>query len=94
MAKRKGFTSDQLGSIFTEAVRQGWTPDEKRKSGHAYITCPHPECHHREVFSRTCNAAMHKLQNKISAMRKHGFVWQGRGGEHVAPLFGRREETV
>jgi hypothetical protein len=38
---------------------------------------------------------LHEMNNKVALLRRHGFMWQGRGGEHVAKKIGdQRKATV
>ena len=86
--RRARFASDLVGQIYREGIRQNWKPEEGRNSGHYYLYCPHPKCHFRKTFSLTENGSSHKAKNSIAEMRRHGFVWQGRGGQHVAEFLG------
>lgn len=81
---KRAFSSDMYRNVYKEAVRQGWVPQHKGRSPHAYLLCPHPGCHYRQAFSTTGRSHKCEFQNHIAGMRKHGFVWQGRGGEHTA----------
>lgn len=93
MGMKRGFTSDILRSIYKEATRQGWRPEYGKGSNHAYVVCPHPECHYREAFSLSGRGLPKETGRKLSAMRRHGFVWKGRGGDHTAdPLGGMKEK--
>lgn len=83
MAKR-GFTSDMLRQLYEEGVKQGWRPEDNRKSGHAYLYCP--RCPYREAFSKSGRGFPPEIGRKVTAMRRHGLVWKGRGGEHTASL--------
>mgnify|MGYP001566569201 CR=1 FL=1 len=84
----QGFRSDILRDLYNAALKQGWRPDESRKSGHFYAHCP--QCPYREAFSRTGRGYNHEAHAKINSLRKHGFVWKGKGGEHTAPLPGNQ----
>lgn len=71
-----------LRQLYTEAIRQGWRPEERRKSGHLYVYCP--VCPYREAFSLTGKGCRHETKTKVRDMRQHGLVWRGRGGVHIA----------
>lgn len=83
----RAFTSDRYRDIYKEAIRQGWIPVERRKSGHKYLVCPHPDCNFREIFSTTGRGQYRELRNTVTALRRHGFLWEGRGGKHIAEPF-------
>lgn len=76
------FRSDILRDVFQEGVRQGFRPSHRRGASHSYLECP--VCGYREAFSVTGRMRQHELHNKLTALRRHGFRWQGRGGEHTA----------
>jgi hypothetical protein len=76
------FRSDQLRAIYREAIEQRFTSGF-HGSQHVFVECPQPECEHREILTTTGRAYEHELKKKICRLRKHGFVWKGRGGQHV-----------
>jgi phage gp16-like protein len=45
------------------------------------------------VFSGSDQYAVHKLHNTVAELRRHGFVWQGRGGKHTAERLNRKHST-
>lgn len=93
----RGFRSDMLRSIYEAAVKQGWTPGVDGRSGHKYLHCPHGGCAYRESFTITGRCRPPERSAKLRDMRGHGFMWQGRGGKHTAPLLNRaadKKETT
>lgn len=90
----KGFSSDMLRNLYDAAVAQGWRPERQAKSGHAHVYCPTPGCHFRESFSLSGRGRPHEVAAKVNAMRKHGLIWKGRGGEHTAERLGPGERVT
>lgn len=91
----RGFRSDQAKVLYDEAIRQGWwPPKDKGKSGHFFLRCPARRCAFEVPFSTTGKYNPRELKNQIAIMRRHGMVWQGRGGEHVAPRLNHRVRAL
>lgn len=79
-----GFTSDQLAALFREARRQGFIELPLSKNGHAYLRCR--RCPVRFSFTTTGNGSGRVFQNQVADLRRHGLLWQGRGGTHRADI--------
>jgi hypothetical protein len=87
---RRGFRSDQVAAVYDEALRQRWQiPDFQPGSGHMFLRCPKRGCSFLVAFSTTGRYHHHELNNQVALMRRHGFVWRGRGGQHAAPKLNR-----
>lgn len=79
MSRPSGIRSDFLREIVKTATQQGF---ELEKGGkHPALVCP--VCGHREVITATGKQNFHESRSKASRLRRHGLVWQGRGGKHV-----------
>lgn len=87
---RPRFRSKVLSEVYEEAIRQKFKPSYQQGSGHFCLTCPARGCGYTHTLSTTMgDAYKQKTLNLITEMRRHGFVWQGRGGEHTAPRLHR-----
>jgi hypothetical protein len=72
--------SDLLRAVVAEAVKQSFELDWS--GNHPALICP--VCKHREVITATGKQSFHESRNKVCRLRRHGLMWKGRGGEHVA----------
>lgn len=72
--------SDFLRSIVKAAIEQGFTLEWGGK--HPALICP--VCGHPEIITTTGKQAFHESRNKACRLRRHGLLWKGRGGQHVA----------
>ena len=83
----RGIRSGTIARIYAEGIRQGFEHGIHRGSSHYFLRCKEPGCDFMQALSATQrDGDRRKVQNIITQMRRHGFVWQGRGGEHTAPL--------
>lgn len=71
--------SDRLRQIVSAAVDQGFTVEHGTR--HPALICP--VCGHHEIITTSGRQLHHEIRNKISRLRRHGLVFEGRGGEHV-----------
>lgn len=84
------FRSKTLKEVYREAIRQGFTPLEQNGEGHFCLRCPAKGCGYTHTFSGSMtDTHRQKALNAIAVMRRHGFIWKGRGGEHTAPRLHR-----
>ena len=84
------FRSKTLGEVYKEAIRQGFIPLEQNGEGHLRLRCPARGCGYTHTLSGSMtDAHKQKALNTIAVMRRHGFVWKGRGGQHTAPRLHR-----
>lgn len=91
---RRSFRSDQARDLYNEAVKQGWRPLAIGGGGHASVSCPRRGCAFQVVFSTSGKYWPRELNNQITLMRRHGLVWQGRGGAHTADKFNRKASVA
>lgn len=80
MSPGRGFRSDFLRDLVKAAVSQKFEFDNGGR--HPALVCP--VCGHREVITKTGRQTFHESRNKAARLRRHGLLWEGRGGEHVA----------
>lgn len=78
------FRSDYLQKIFNAAVKQNFEPGNLPGSTHVYLRCL--QCGHREIFTTTGRGRLHETKKKINVLRRHGLIFDQRGGGHAAPL--------
>jgi hypothetical protein len=71
--------SDFLRDLVKTAVKQDFLFDPGGK--HPVLVCP--VCGHRETITATGKQKFHESRNKAARLRRHGLIWQGRGGKHV-----------
>lgn len=83
------FRSTDMRKLYKEAVAQGFRPIHGPRAPHVYLLCPHPDCHYRQTLSTTDTGVVRNLKNYIADLRRHGLIWQGRGGKHTAPVLNR-----
>jgi hypothetical protein len=67
-----------LRRLITAAVRQGWQSSTGGK--HPMVICP--VCKHEEIYTKSGRQHEHEIKKKIARMRKHGVIFDGRGGIH------------
>lgn len=67
--------SDRLRKLITAAVDQNWGHEIGGK--HPVIICP--TCGHREIYTATGRQHVHEIKKKISRLRRHGVIFEGRG---------------
>jgi hypothetical protein len=91
---RRSFRSDQARDLYNEAVRQRWRPLSFGGSGHLFIGCPRKGCCFQVAFSTSGLYRPRELNNQICLMRRHGFTWQGRGGQHTAEKLNRKRKVT
>jgi len=70
--------SDKLRKLIMTAVRQGWRSD--LCGNHPSIVCP--VCGHREIYTTSGRMHTHEIKKKIARLRRHGLIFDGRGGIH------------
>lgn len=94
------FKSKIFQRLYKEALRQGFTEHfPEGRNSHIVLVCPKRGCGAQVQLSTTLSdGAPFKQHNIITKMRRHGLLWEGRGGKHTAPSFGaairkRREEA-
>lgn len=75
-----GIRSDFLREIAKAAITQDFTLEWGGK--HPVLICP--VCGHRETITASGKQSHHESRNKASRLRRHGLMWKGRGGTHVA----------
>lgn len=80
MAGLAGIRSDFLRAITREAIKQGFRLDWTGR--HPALICP--VCKHPEIITGSGKQTFHESRSKATRLRRHGLLWQGRGGEHVA----------
>lgn len=84
------FRSKTFRKIYLEGINQGFEGGYQQGSKHYYLRCPKKDCGFACTFSSTVSDAHpEKVRNFVAEMRRHGFVWEGRGGEHTAPRLHR-----
>lgn len=84
------FRSKNFREIYLEAIDQGFEGGRQQGSGHYYLRCPKKGCGYTHTFSASVSDShAEKVHNFVTSMRRHGFVWEGRGGEHTAPRLHR-----
>jgi hypothetical protein len=75
-----GIRSDFLREIVKEAVAQKFAFEWGGK--HPVLVCP--VCGHRETITASGKQTFHESRNKVCRLRRHGLLWKGIGGKHVA----------
>jgi hypothetical protein len=78
VSKRPRIRSDVLRRLIDCALKQGW--QHKIGGAHPMIVCP--ICGHREIYTMTGKQHEHEIKKKIARLRKHGVLFNGRGGIH------------
>ena len=77
-----------MRDIAKEARSQGFQLGSTNHD-HLFLRCPEPRCAMRVTFSKTVAGNDKKAFPKVrNLLLKHGFSYQGRGGEHTAEFFG------
>lgn len=71
--------SDRLRKVIKAAVSQGFVPESG--GSHPALVCP--VCGHREIYTASGKQHEHEIKKKIVRLRKHGLIFEGRGGDHV-----------
>lgn len=80
----RGFRGNDLYAVFKEGVGQGFIPLFSKRTSHMYLACP--QCKDRVMFSLSSTGSGNGKGNTIAALRRHGFIWQGRPATHTAPI--------
>jgi hypothetical protein len=89
----RGIRSKTIARIYETGKDQGFEGGFHRGSSHYYLRCLEPGCNFMQTLSSTQNDGnSQKTLNIITQLRRHGFVWQGRGGEHTAALLYEQQE--
>ncbi len=84
------FRSKTMREIFRQASEQNFEPGFQDGSGHFSLRCKKKGCGYTQSLSSTMDDGNpQRIQNVVAGLRRHGFVWEGRGGEHTAPLLHR-----
>jgi hypothetical protein len=78
MARVRGIRSDKLRRLISAALSQGWQHDIG--GSHPRVVCP--VCGHREVYTASGRQHEHEIKKKIARLRRHGVLFDGRGGQH------------
>jgi hypothetical protein len=77
-----GFRSDLLRRLVDAAEEQKVFELDRSRGKHPALVCL--TCGYREIVSNTARLMDHEGKNKIGRLRRHGLLWQGRGGTHNA----------
>ncbi len=83
MKVRRQFRSRNLQALFMEGIRQGFISGKREGSQHYYLRCPRKGCDFSQPISGSAKDTPREMLNTVSALRRHGFVWEGRGGSRL-----------
>lgn len=67
-----------LRRLITAALKQGW--GHRTGGAHPMVICP--VCGHEEIYTPSGRQHEHEIKKKIARLRKHGMIFDGRGGIH------------